>query len=727
MLLNSTYYLLKPLLPRSLCVALRQWRANRRRVRYAATWPIDERAGVVPQNWPGWPGGKRFAFVLSHDVEGQKGYMRVEQLMQFEMANGFRSSFNFVPEGEYRLSAELRQAMDRAGFEIGIHGLEHDGKLYQSKEKFAAKARRIREYAEAWGASGFRSPLMQHKLSWLHELGMEYDSSTFDSDPFEPEPDGARTIFPFWVPNRNGGGYVELPYTVVQDFTLFAVLKERTIDIWKKKIDWIAKHGGMVLLNTHPDYMSFTNDESNPHEFPIALYRELLIYVRDKYEGQYWAAQPREVARYYVANVGPASRNSRKKVCMLAYTTYECDNRVRRYAEALADRGDQVDVIALSGNAASPERASIGGVRVHRIQHRDFDEQNKWTYAWRLLRFLWTSSLFLAKRHRQIRYDVIHVHNVPDFLAFAAWYPKWTGAKIILDIHDIVPELFVSKFNTKTKGLYVRLLKLIEKASTTFADYVLVSNHLWYKKLISRSVPEHKCSVFLNHVDQAIFFRRHKTRDDGKTVILFPGSFQWHQGLDIAIEAFARLQEAIPNAELHLYGGGGVKRDLLLLAERLGMTDKVRFFDGIALDEMADVIANADLGVVPKRADSFGDQAYSTKIMEFMSQGVPVVASRTTIDTYYFDDRVVCFFPSGDVGAMASAMQKVIQDKAYRRSLIAGGYDYAERHGWNAKKSEYLGLIDWLSVETFGLSDQSAPRPAKAAQAMSGASGGGSD
>ena len=102
---------------------------------------------------------------------------------------------------------------------------------------------------------------MQHKLAWLHHLGVEYDASTFDTDPFEPEPDGFGTIFPFWVPGKQGGGYVELPYTLPQDYSLFVVLRESNIDIWKKKLDWVAERGGMVLLNTHPDYMSFEGQE----------------------------------------------------------------------------------------------------------------------------------------------------------------------------------------------------------------------------------------------------------------------------------------------------------------------------------------------------------------------------------------------------------------------------------------------------------------------------------
>jgi hypothetical protein len=98
---------------------------------------------------------------------------------------------------------------------------------------------------------------MLHNLEWLQELEIRYDASTFDTDPFEPQPDGAKTIFPFWVPRESGGGYVELPYTLAQDSTVFLVLKERTIDLWKKKLDWLVERGGMVLLGAHPDYMSF--------------------------------------------------------------------------------------------------------------------------------------------------------------------------------------------------------------------------------------------------------------------------------------------------------------------------------------------------------------------------------------------------------------------------------------------------------------------------------------
>ncbi len=390
---------------------------------------------------------------------------------------------------------------------------------------------------------------------------------------------------------------------------------------------------------------------------------------------------------------------------MLAYTHYESDNRVRRYAESLASRGDRVDVIALGGGGVPLGIGEICGVNVHRVQERESTERHKWNYAFRLARFLWVSSLILARRHRRIRYDVVHVHNIPDFLVFAAWYPKWTGAKVILDIHDIVPELFASKFSAKPNSLYVRLLRGIERAATAFADHVIVSNHLWQEKLTSRSIAKEKCSVFLNHVDTTIFYRRRRTRSDDKFIILFPGSLQWHQGLDIAIKAFARVKAQMSNAEFHLYvsgGGGGADAtaDLALLAERLGISRSIIFHRGVSLDEIADVMANADLGVIPKRADSFGNEAYSTKIMEFMSQGIPVVVSRTKVDSYYFNERVVRFFASGNEHALADAILDVIQNTALRESLIAGGYEYVNQHSWDRKRDDYFELVDRLSRKT---------------------------
>ncbi|MBJ6725358.1 polysaccharide deacetylase family protein [Geomesophilobacter sediminis] len=292
------YYRVKPFLPRRLQIALRRWRAFRTLGRCGHFWPIDPQAGIPPEGWGGWPEKRRFALILTHDVDTDRGQEKCRHLLQLEESAGFRSSFNFVA-ARYLVSSELHDHLRGRGFEVGLHGLVHNATLYQSRETFLAHAELINIFLRHWGAVGFRSPCMYHNLEWLQELDIEYDASTFDTDPFEPQPEGVGTIFPFWVPGSGGRkGYVELPYTLPQDFTLFVLLRQRGIDLWKRKIDWIARCGGMVLLNTHPDYMCF---EGAPgfEEYPASLYTELLDYVRSRYRGEYWHPLPREMARFW--------------------------------------------------------------------------------------------------------------------------------------------------------------------------------------------------------------------------------------------------------------------------------------------------------------------------------------------------------------------------------------------------------------------------------------------
>jgi hypothetical protein len=295
---NRVYYTLKPWLPARLRLAARRWFARRIRRGTAESWPILEEAGRAPEGWPGWPDGRKFALVLTHDVEGARGVGRVRQLAELENALGFRSSFNFVPEGEYQTPEELRHWLTDQGFEVGVQDLNHDGWLYRSRESFREKAAAINRYLREWSAVGFRSGLMHHNLEWLKDIDALYDASTFDTDPFEPQPDGVRTVFPFWVPRADGGGYVELPYSLVQDYNLFVVLQEKSSDIWKQKLEWIAARGGMALLIVHPDYVGLPGAALAADEFPVALYEEFLRHVKERYAGQYWQALPREVAQH---------------------------------------------------------------------------------------------------------------------------------------------------------------------------------------------------------------------------------------------------------------------------------------------------------------------------------------------------------------------------------------------------------------------------------------------
>lgn len=297
---RNIYYLLKPLIPRRLQLLVRRQIVKRMLSTHRNVWPIDPNSGQVPKGWTGWPKGKKFSLVLTHDVDTKTGQDRCRQLAEMEKRLGFVSSFNFVPK-RYRDDQDLRRYLCDNGFEVGVHGLYHDGKYYTSRELFKERAVQINGFLRDWEAVGFRSPSMLHNLEWILDLDILYDASTFDTDPFEPQPDGVHTIFPFIVPPvaPTQNGYVELPYTLPQDFTLFVLMKEQSVDIWKRKTDWIAEKGGMVLLNVHPDYLKFTPGKPKIEEYSVEHYEEYLIYVREKYENCYLHLLPREMAKFW--------------------------------------------------------------------------------------------------------------------------------------------------------------------------------------------------------------------------------------------------------------------------------------------------------------------------------------------------------------------------------------------------------------------------------------------
>ena len=290
----NLYYLLKPYLPWRLRVALRRRMGQKRRIAYKDVWPIQESAGRKPDGWPGWPDGKKFAVVLTHDVEGPWGVAKCRQLMQLEQELGFRSSFNFIPEGDYRVSREAREELAQHGFEVGVHDLNHDGKLYRSRSEFAAKATRINQYLKEWGACGFRSGFMHHNLEWAHDLNIKYDCSTFDTDPFEPQPDAVNTIFPFWVSSGTRPGYVEMPYTLPQDFTMFVILREQGPETWKKKLEWLAGKGRNDAGERASGLYEFRRRKRQALGISgRAWYGDFLKHIAQRYaSAEYWHALP---------------------------------------------------------------------------------------------------------------------------------------------------------------------------------------------------------------------------------------------------------------------------------------------------------------------------------------------------------------------------------------------------------------------------------------------------
>jgi hypothetical protein len=296
--MKKLYYFVKPLIPRYIQLYCRSKLIERQRIHSNLIWPISPGSEKKPDSFI-WPEDKKFSLILTHDVEWIRGHDRVKDLAKLEQEYGVVSSFNFVPE-RYNVSGDLRNWLNENGFEVGVHGLKHDGKLFYSRSIFNERAVKINNYIKEWNAKGFRAPAMHHNLDWIRDLDILYDSSTFDTDPFEPQPDNVNSIFPFWIPPERGRpGYVELPYTLPQDFTLFILMREKNIDIWRRKLDWIVENNGMALVNVHPDYIHFGKGKPGLEEFPVKLYTDFLDYIKMNYENEFWQVLPRTAAEYF--------------------------------------------------------------------------------------------------------------------------------------------------------------------------------------------------------------------------------------------------------------------------------------------------------------------------------------------------------------------------------------------------------------------------------------------
>ena len=294
--LLRAYYLLRPLLPRQAQIALRRaFRRVQERASFPA-WPVEPvlhdridrslallaaRSGPVPTIAP-WPDGREWALVLTHDVETAAGYASIPLLRSLESELGYRSSWNLVPR-RYAVADAVVEELTGTGFEVGLHGLKHDGRDLDPRT-FRRRLPEMRDWARRWGAAGFRAPATHRDWDLLPLLGLEYDSSYPDTDPYEPIPGGCCTWLPFF-----NGELVELPITLVQDHTLFVLLGEADERLWVEKADYLRGRGGMALLITHPDYML--------GEARVGAYRRLLERYAD--DETCWRALPREIAAWW--------------------------------------------------------------------------------------------------------------------------------------------------------------------------------------------------------------------------------------------------------------------------------------------------------------------------------------------------------------------------------------------------------------------------------------------
>ena len=524
------YYILKPFIPRNLQLFLRRLLGKKLLKKYKNVWPILPGSEKKPENWIGWPDGKDFAIVLTHDVEWRKGHDKCKQLLEIEKKLGFKSSFNLVPE-RYKVDKELRDFIVNEGFEVGVHGLNHDGKLFRSRKIFSERAIKINQYLKEWNSVGFRAPAVHHKLDWIAELNIEYDLSTFDTDPFEPQPDGVGTIFPFLVERKDGNsGYVEMPYTLDQDFTLFILLKNTSYKIWIDKLNWIAANGGMALINVHPDYLNFEN-KTELEEYPVSYYSDFLEFIKKTYEGKYWNALPRDIATYFKKNyyndltVQKGKVLQKEKVLMVVYSYSPQDVRPRREAEALINAGYKVDMICLR-LPDQPKQENVYGVNVYRV-NMSKSRSTKRKYITLYTNFFIRSFFKLNQLFLKNRYDVIHIHNMPDFLVFLSIIPKIFGTKVVLDLHDPTPEMLITKFSEDDESRLTKLLKWQEKMSIKFAHSVVTTNKSFVDRFVQRGCPLEKINTVMNSPQESVFNKVvHKSKiksDENKLVLMYHG------------------------------------------------------------------------------------------------------------------------------------------------------------------------------------------------------------
>lgn len=386
--------------------------------------------------------------------------------------------------------------------------------------------------------------------------------------------------------------------------------------------------------------------------------------------------------------------------CAVAYSIYEYDGRVKRETEALLSDGHEVDVICL-GEKDKHGQAVVDGARLYRVQTRDVNEKYLLQYVYRLMKFFLSAFFKLTLLFFKKRYRIIHVHNLPDFLVFTTVIPKLFGAKVILDIHDVLPEFYARKFNASMNHACVRLLKFIERISTGYADHVITVTEIWRERLCQRGVTSEKCSVILNAPDERLFPGNFMPiRNNGApTKLIYTGTLKEHSGIDVILEAVRKVNAAGGDVCLDVYGMGEEKANLLNQAESLDIQDSVEFHEAVPIAQMSHVLAGSDIGIDPKKDGVYSGETLSVKSMEFLATGLPAIVSKTKAAAAYYDDSMVSFFEPGKADDLAQLIFELSRNPGRRENQRANGRKFFEQHSWKNYRQKYLDIIHGFSPE----------------------------
>jgi len=396
--------------------------------------------------------------------------------------------------------------------------------------------------------------------------------------------------------------------------------------------------------------------------------------------------------------------NRRQRHCMVVHNSYPfAETRVQREANALVDHGLEVDVICLH-HQDEPAFETVDGVNVYRLPMRRRKGSGAGTQLVEYLVFFTLAFVRLTALYWQKRYEVIQVHNLPDFLVFVTLVPKLAGARVILDLHDLMPEFYQARFSGGPDSFPVRLIRWQEKWACLFANHVITVTELWRQTLIERGVPPEKCTVVMNLADDQFFHvpleQRTTSQNNERFHLIYHGTLAQRYGLDLLLQALDLARREIPEIHLTVHGRGEYLGSLLRLADELNLGNHVSFSTRfVPTAELPSLIAAADLGVVPYRRDIFTDGILPTKLMEYALLGMPVIVARTPGISAYFDEAMVQFFTAEDVQELADCIQTLYHHRSRLGELARNIQKFNERYNWASQKAEYVNLVKGLNAD----------------------------
>lgn len=386
-----------------------------------------------------------------------------------------------------------------------------------------------------------------------------------------------------------------------------------------------------------------------------------------------------------------------KWICILVQNFYEMDIRVRRKAEALVAAGYDVEVFALSSPNATSRRYVLNGVNVFTLSLGK-QRGSLARYLFEYIAFFAWAFFKLSTRMGQRHYAIVDVNTLPDFLIFAGSIAKLRGAKLVLDMHEITPEFYRSKYGIAESSWVIRFLKWIERISFRFADHVIVINEPIQKLLEARGLTPGKSTIIMNAVDESLFAcalaAPAAERAPGKFIMMYHGTLTRLYGLDIAIEAFRKAHRGMPGAELWILGNGPEKKSLEQVSRHFGIDGRVKFIGNVLPQEVPEWLQRCDAGVLPTRSDAFLDFSFSNKLSEYIIMGKPVIVSGLRTIRHYFSENALAFFTPHDADDLARQMTRVFGDAAWRAQLAQRAKQEYAPINWPVMKRQYLNLVE---------------------------------